>query len=401
MTPFLLLRILWVLRRSNTLCMHIALEARSLSLSSRGIRTYTQHLVEHLLSLRSDASFSILQASSLSEQFPGARCVHVPLYSELLVVPWLLWQVPAALRTLKPDLVHFTKADVPRSLGIPTVVTVYDVIPLLFPASQTVLRRWYWPGALRRAVRNSDQVITISEASKRDIVRHLSVSPDQVTVTPLAIDHAVFRPVTDPVHLSEVRRRWELPERYILFVGTRDPRKNCALLVRAFAALAEHVPHHLVIAGRQLSRSDAVVDTARRGRVSDRVHVLGAVSSADLPALYSGADLFVWPSAYEGWGFPPQEAMACGTPVIVSDGGSLPEVVGTAGEIVSFAEEGFAARMTDRHFERQLSERMGSILHDESRRIQMREQGLARVQQFTWDAVARQTMGVYQRVLAG
>ncbi|MDZ4225825.1 MAG: glycosyltransferase family 1 protein, partial [Candidatus Andersenbacteria bacterium] len=301
---------------------------------------------------------------------------------------WLNHQVPRILDKIKPDVVHFTKAAVPSRKILPTVVTIYDVIPLLYPQGQKLSRRWYWRRALKQAAQFSDRIITISNVSKRDLVEQLDVSADKVTVTPLAVDTDFFKPVD--------RRGVVKP--YILFVGTLEPRKNVPMLVRAFSRIAGEVPHDLIIAGRPEKDIAAVKREIDRSKAVDRIKLIGRVSGNDLPALYSDADLFVWPSIYEGWGFPPQEAMACGTPVIVSDGGSLPEVVGEVGEVVSFAEMEVSRRTGDVDFEERLAKSVLDLLNNKEKRKNMSEQGLLQARENTWQQVVEMTMSVYKQL---
>lgn len=380
--------------------MRIALEARALSLSSRGARTYAFELIRHVLRQRRDDEVSVILASrNAVGTFSYAHEIVVPLRSALFLSWWLRIQVPRSLAHLKPDIVHYTKADVPPRKTFPTVVTIYDIIPFLFPVSQSVLRRIYWPAALERAVRVSDHIFTISQASKHDIVERFSIPSDKITVTPLAVDRGHFHPITDEICRTDIKKRYRLPHSYILFLGVRDRRKNVPSLIRAYTAIAAHVPHDLIVAGQPARVPDASLSIATALGLKNRVHFVKDVSYHDLPALYSCADLFVFPSIYEGWGFPPQEAMACGVPVIVSNGGALPEVVGEAGEVVSFSTNDLEARTHDQKFEQQLAACMAAVLHDKERQRHMRERGLVRVQQFSWDDVAAKTMEIYRHVI--
>lgn len=370
--------------------MHIAIEARALSTTGGGVRTYTYELIRHLLPL-SDGDLYTLMYDSAKPMgtFPQAHEQVLSVYHEAFMPLWLQQRVPAYLKKLQPVLAHFTKADVPRRKVLPTVVTIYDSIPLLFPESQSLTRRLYWPRALQRAARYSDHIITISQASKRDIVNHFQVSPEKITVTPLAVDTQRFKPLPNQT----------ITQPYILFVGTRDNRKNVAALVRAFAQIADQIPHQLWITGGHALKQDRAVEVAHAFRLENRVRFLDFVKDAELPALYAHAALFVYPSVYEGWGFPPQEAMASGTPVIVSDGGALPEVVGDAGEIVSFTVSNLADRTRDHDFEKKLAQTMLVVLMNPGKQTHMRQAGLNRVRDFTWQRVAEITRRVYSEVV--
>lgn len=350
--------------------MRVALETRVLAARGGGVRRYVERLWEEL-SLRPDIELSELQ-----------------LQNPLFLTPWLQWSVPRQLQKLQPNVVHFTKADVPRKKVAPTVVTIYDVIPLLFPEGQKTLQRWYWPGALKRAAMFSDAILTISEASKLDIVQRLQVAPEKVTVTPLAAEGVRYPRMKVPDTLTP----------YILFVGTLEPRKNVPLLIRAFSRIAKDVPHKLVIAGRRDNDYAAVLAARKASGLEGRIEIRDFVSQEELGALYAGADLFVWPSVYEGWGLPPLEALASAVPTIVSDGGSLPEVVGEAGVIVPFTEIDIWKRRADLAFEEKLAEAMRGILADPTKQAELREAGPKQAAQFTWRSVAEKTLEVYKRV---
>lgn len=364
----------------------VGVEARALGAKGGGVRRYVEELLRGLKRC-TDLDVEVITVNNW------------PLKNGLLLSRWLNKKVPQELKRLGVDVAHYTKADVPKNKRGPTVVTIYDVIPLLYPQGQKWTRRWYWPKALVRSAEKSDKIITISESSKRDIVRLLAVTADKVAVTPLAADTNFFKPQPEETN-NKIRRKYGLKKPYILFVGTIEPRKNVPLLIRAFSLAAAMRPEELVIAGRPDAGWASAQTAARQSGAAERIKFITNVGTEDLPALYSGAELFVWPSVYEGWGFPPQEALACGVPVIVSDGGSLPEVVGKAGEIVRFTTENIRERTEDEHFERVLGERMAAVLGNGEEKKLMAMKGPAQARQFSWDEVTRKTVEVYKQVLA-
>lgn len=382
--------------------MKVTIEVRALSARGGGVKTYVWQLIRHLL-LKYQADFDlslIYDRRTTRGLFPQTQEIVVPLPHELALPWWLERRLPTQLRKLKPDLVHYTKAAVPSITTGRSIVTIYDVIPLLLPSSQAWSRRWYWPTALRQAATRSDHIITISEASKRDIVRLLGSPPDKITVTPLAIDHDHFKPVDDEAVLKTTRQKYQLSDHYLLFIGTIEPRKNIPLLGRMFRRIMAHIPHQLVIAGKKgLKHGPVLRQLEAFGLPSNRLRLLNFVPYADLPALYSGADAFIWPSVYEGWGLPPQEAMACGTPVIVSDGGALPEVVGSVGKIIPFTTADLDERQHDEGFEWRLAEMTTEVLGwSEPERQQYRQAASRHVRQFSWSRVADTTADVYHKV---
>lgn len=378
--------------------MNIAIEARALSAKSYGVRRYVYELVRHLLALNQEDSYSLIYSNrSALSSFLNAQEIVVPLAHEVFLQRWLSSRVPQALKALSIDVVHFTKADVPKYHEYPTVVTVYDMIPIILPKTQSFLGRRYWPHALRRAATLSDHIITISNASKDDVITAFRLDESKISVIPLAIDHLHFKPASEKETIA-LKNNLGLPSQYILFVGRRDPRKNVTSLIEAYSMIEKDTPHDLVIAGARANVPDGAESLAAKLGVIHRVHFLNDVSHEDLPVLYSGAALFVWPSIIEGWGFPPQEAMACGTPVIVSNADPLREVVGAAGEVVSYTADDLALRADDMDFVERLASTMKEILGNRERQKQMRLLGFEHVKNFTWQDVALKTRDVYTRV---
>lgn len=368
--------------------MNIVIEARALS-ARGGVSTYVRELILSLLASYPDDKMNLLYGKkSLVGQFPHAEETVIPLRSEVLLPYWLSHAVARDINSGKASVAHFTKAALPKKLNIATVVTIYDIIPLLLPESQSPLRRLYWPSVLEYAAKHSNHILTISEQSKKDIMGRFGIADSKITVTPLAVDLEHFAPQEKSVSAKP----------YILFVGTKDRRKNIASLIRAFGIIADKIPHRLLIVGKKAHKEDNSKQTVVSCKLQDRVEFREDVSYEELPALYSQADIFVWPSVYEGWGFPPQEAMACGTPVIVSDGGPLPEVVGDAGIIVPFSKNKLTERMDDETFIENLAHEMFALISDEQKKSELIVKGLERVQQFSWKNVAQKTHEAYMRV---
>jgi len=253
---------------------------------------------------------------------------------------------------------------------------------MLFPQNLPPVARFYWACWLPWTLRFADAIIADSEATRRDIVRLTNVDPGHITVTPLGVDKS-FRPVDLDLQRS-MCTRYKLPEQYILYVGTFEPRKGIDTLIQAFALLARRFPeHHLVLAGKKGWYWDSILQMIVSNGLEQRVHITGYVASEDLPSLYSAAHAFAFPSRYEGFGLPILEAMACGTPVICSNSSSLPEVCGDAGiQVPPDAPD-------------QLAAALASVLADANLAQSLREKGLARAIQFTWQKTAEATLRVY------
>ncbi len=259
------------------------------------------------------------------------------------------------------------------------------------------LRNAYVRWMSRYAAVVSDAVITISENSCREIVRYGKVSPEKIHVARPGVAPELRR-ISEAAVLRRVRERYRLPERFVLYLGTLEPGKNLPRLVRAYTQLRRHyteLPHHLVLAGAHGWGVSEIEKEIQRSSAAAGMHLIGFVDERDLPALYSLADLFVYPSLYEGFGMPPLEAMACGTPVIVSNVSALPEVVGSqwAGPIQS---AGVLVPPTDTAA---LTNAMARVLTDDDVRARLRAGGLERAKLFRWDDSARVVQGVLTQLL--
>ncbi len=287
------------------------------------------------------------------------------------------------------DLLHSPDFIPPSRTRFPSVITMHDLAFLLYPRFLTRDSARYY-GQVDLAARQADHIIAVSESTKRDTVRLLGVPESKITVIHEAA-HPLFTPVTNEEALERTRTRYQLPPDFILFVSTIEPRKNLPTLLRAFRRLRDHYksPAMLAIAGNRGWLAEEVDHVLDELKLSDAVRLLGGVPNEELVYLYNAAKLFVLPSFYEGFGLPPLEAMACGTPVIVSKVSSLPEVVGDAGILVEPEDiEG-------------LTVAMWRALTDDNLRREMRAKGLKRAATFSWQRTARETLAVYQKVAQG
>jgi len=283
------------------------------------------------------------------------------------------------------DLVHHPRHLVPPGIGrgTPSVVTVHDVLPLSHPEYFSTLIRVRYRPLARAAVRAADLVLTGSRHSAGQLTELLDVDPGCVVVTPYGVEGR-FRPVgRDAGWLAE---RFGVRSRYVLCVGTLEPRKNLVGALRAFGRLAGSVEDCvLVVAGGRGWRNEEF--ERELARESGRVVLTGFVSDEELVRLYSGAELFLFPSLAEGFGFPVLEAMACGAPVVSSDRTSLPELVGDAGVLVDPGDEAAVAAACER------------VLGDEAFAAGLRERGLERAARYSWDTCAAATVAAYRATL--
>ncbi len=378
--------------------MRIGLDGKILTLRAGGTGRYAINLTRAMLAEaaahRPDLEFVVLTGPQTSrevmEEFRG-RCEERFLGAKSSVIRSLTL-VPAALRRLGVDVFHGMD-----HVGIPLVgrscryvVTVHDVIPLILPETFTPRHRLVVRMALARVRRKADRVIVPSHAVKRDVVRRVGLPEDRVVVTHEGCE-ARFRPVRSGTGLRDVAARYGLPPRYVLAVGTLEPRKNLTTLLEAFARLRRDgevdADLRLVLAGARGWLEEPIFATVRSLGLEDAVRFTGFVDDDDLPAVYSGAALFAFPSLYEGFGLPLLEAMACGVPVVTSNISSLPEVAGDAAVLV------------DPRDEQGLAAAIARLLRDEALRGRLREAGIARARQFSWEATARRTLDAYAAVV--
>lgn len=357
-----------------------------------GIGRYTVELARALAGLTEGPETVLLTAGgpgSLAEE-NGLSVVPLPA-SRLL--PGLLTFgsgfIPSAVRRQSLDVVHDPTGVTPFLFGAGgagRVVTIHDVFAWSCPGTSSLLETLIYRCWLPHVLPDTDLVITDSKASKADIVRFLGIPRTKIRVIYAGVSEA-YRPQSEAA-VEFVRSKYGLPSRYILFVGSVEKRKNLAGLLQAYARLKSinHIPP-LVVVGVAGRKGTAATKALNELGLEEEVNFAGYVLDADLPALYSGAELLVFPSLYEGFGLPPLEAMACGTPVLCSDASSLPEVVGDA------------AMKVDPYDVEGLAEAMKRVLADANLREELRARGLERARQFTWERTARETVAVYRELL--
>ena len=312
--------------------------------------------------------------------FTERQCVilwqrlRLPLYAEWFTGPAALFH--------SPDFV------LPPLRRVPGIVTIHDLSFMVYPQHAVPGLEYYLRSAVPRSVRRARLVLADSENTRQDLLRFWDTPPEKVHVLyPGLSPH--FQPVRDPATLQNVRDRYRLPERFILSVSRLEPRKNFPGLIRAFTRFKERTgfPHHLVIAGSKGWLYEPIFEAAARSPYRDAIHFLGFVPDADLPALYSLADVFAYPSFYEGFGFPPLEAMACGTPVIAADNSSLPEVVGEAGVLLPAEDEAGWA------------EALAQLIADRAARERLVAAGFQQAARFTWQRTAERLVALYRLVM--
>ncbi len=370
--------------------MNIALDARLVYYRRySGIGQYIVHLAEQLPGLDRDNSYTVIHSRKDNPRnvphHPAAQlqAAWTPSHHRLEQMTF-----PLDLLRRKIDLLHSPDFIPPWRGSFKRVITVHDLNFLYYPRFLTAQSRRYYNDQIERAVQIADHILADSRATRVDLIKRLNVPEEKITVVWLAPDVEVYRPLS-AAEITAARDRLRLPDRFILFAGTLEPRKNVAGLLRAYRLLLDHDPRSpdLILAGSRgwlFDETRALIDELR---LSDRVHWIDSPPDRDLAALYSAASVFVLPSQYEGFGLTVLEAMACGAPCIISDRGSLPEVAGGAALEIDPDDVG------------ELAESIAGVLHDRHVQQQLRSKGLERATEFSWERCARETLAVYRRVL--
>ncbi|MDH7486509.1 MAG: glycosyltransferase family 1 protein [Anaerolineae bacterium] len=383
--------------------MRVGVDGRYIQDHFPGIGRYTYSLINALASLATDDTLVVLYNPALPNsrydltaltRYPNVELVRldVPTFSLAEQL-----RLPSVISRLSCDVFHSPYYVKPYRLPVLSILTLYDVIPTRYPAyyprRTRLLIRWLH----RLALRTAAHCIAISETTRADFVRYYGLAPQRITAIPLAADEH-FRPA-EPAAIAAVRGRYSLPPHYVLYLGSNKPHKNLPRLIDAFSRITHHasqITHHasrftLVIAGAWDPRYPEPRQRAEVSGLESVVRFLGPVPEGDLPALYSGAIAFVFPSLYEGFGLPVLEAMSCGVPVACSNTSSLPEIVGQAALTFDPADvEDMAAALS-------------RLLSDAGLRAELRQRGLEWAQRFSWAETARRTLEVYHGlcVLAG
>jgi glycosyltransferase involved in cell wall biosynthesis len=299
-------------------------------------------------------------------------------------------RMAATARALRPDVWHSLYYIMPFfQLPRPIVLTLYDLIPLVLTHYWSARSRLIYRLAHRLALRRADRIITLSASAKSDLIRLFGVQPDRISALPAAVDDR-FTPAT-PEAIAAIRHKYDLSMPYTLYVGINKPPKNLVSLIEAYARLAQESPslyYQSVIAGAWDERYPEAKQRAAELGLTRHVRFLGPIPDDDLPTLYSGADLFVTASLYEGFGLPVLEAMACGTPVACSNTSSLPEVVGDAALLFDPLDV-VAIASVIRH-----------AMDDPNLRIDLKQRGQQRANEFSWPRVAQQTLEVYRSAIS-
>jgi glycosyltransferase involved in cell wall biosynthesis len=376
--------------------MHVAINAHLLAhtrtFRRAGVSNYVEALLHGLGTIDRQNRYTVYTTRGLEARALGlppnfrVRSSRLPTINPRVRIPWEQLLAPALLRLERADVYHGVLNVMPLASPAPCVVTIHDLSPFLFPQTFRRVNRTYTRWAIRVACRRAARILAVSEFTKQEIVRWMRVPPERVVVTYDAADNRFAPPSAE--ELAIFRRQKGLPERFVLFLGTLEPRKNLPLLLDAYAMIARSIDAPLLIAGSQGWLYEPILAKAEQLGLGDRLRFVGYVDQADQHLWYAAATVFAFPSLYEGFGMPPLEAMATGTPVVVSSSSSLPEVVGDAGLIVSPSDP------------EELADALHRVITDETLRAELRTRGLAQARRFSWRDTAERTLEVYRQAVA-
>lgn len=353
-----------------------------------GIFTYTKQLITALLKLDRKNQYTLIHYRKVGEDlYRKTNELIVPLYE----IPF--WReirkaivLPLLISRERLDIIHEPRAFNPYLFSSHTkkILTIHDLSTFVYPSMHTKSNVLRMNCSVSASLRKADRIIAVSKHSKREVLRLFHIDEERIEVIYEGVD-ARFKPIKK---CEGIKKKYGIVGRFILFLGTLEPRKNVNGLIKSFYKLKKMgIEHKLVVAGPEGWKCRDLKETIKQVGLLKEVILPGYVHDDDLPALYSASDLFVYPSLYEGFGLPPLEAMACGTPVVTSNTSSLPEVVGDA------------AIMVDPNDLNSLADAMYKLLTDEDLAQDMVKKGLRQARFFSWNEAARKTLKVYEDVM--
>jgi glycosyltransferase involved in cell wall biosynthesis len=368
--------------------MRIGVDVRIFYHRMAGIGWYTVRLLTALSRIDQENEYVLLQ-----HRRQTGLLVNAPRFSRATIFApahhrFEQWPLSIETKRLNLDLIHCPDFIPPLHNKIPAVITIHDLAFLLYPQFVTAASARYY-GQVEEAVKRASRIIAVSQSTRHDIIQLLGAPDNKIDVIYEAAD-PMFRPIDEDAARDILQQSGlEAPDRYILAVGTIEPRKNLKTLILAYALLRERYNHSLplLLAGAPGWLAEDVYQLVATLGLEEHVRFLGKTPNRQLLALYNRAAVLAHPARYEGFGLPPLEAMACATPIVCSDAGSLPEVVGDAALLVQPEDvEAWAAALHQ-------------ILSDEALQAEMSLRGVERAKQFSWEKAARETLETYRKAV--
>jgi glycosyltransferase involved in cell wall biosynthesis len=378
--------------------MHIVIDAVPLNEKPwAGISNYIFNLLKSLAEFDEKNEYTVYclryRLKELGIENDNLKCKEIPdLFEDSPYWrSWLSWYytgISVQLLMDRPAVFLSTYLALPWYCPCPKIIVVHDLIPLIFRQSYSARYRFFFKILLSDAVKRADRIVSVSNSTKSDLTKHLKADPDKISVVYEGYDDHAFKPANDPDQIKNMKRKYKITGNYIFNIGTLEPRKNITTLIEAYANLIKdgNVNHKLVITGEKGVLYDDIFKKVDKLGLGREVVFTGRAPQEDLPLLLNGADVFVYPSLYEGFGLPPLEAMACGTPVITSNVSSLPEVVGDAGILV------------DPFNVDEIAKALYQVVSNNELQQKMRQKGLERAKMFLWKNVTNVMVKLFEDV---
>jgi len=367
--------------------MKIGVDARILERPMTGVGRYLSNLLKHLPEIDSENEYILLSYRPLQVSIKGIKNIGTLSVApkgilQKLVSPfWLNCILPSVLKREKIDIFFSPNNILPiRKTNTKNIVTIHDVFQLIDPKFHSPIYRSYVSFVMNQSIKSADLVLTISESSKRDIVRLLHVPEEKVVVTYLAADERFMPRMISPIDHAHYSKKYNFPEKFILYVGVIEKRKNIDGIIRIADELRNKTDVSIVLVGRPGYGGNELIEEIKKRK---NMHYIGFADDDDLPYLYNLAEIFLFPSHYEGFGLPPLEAMQSGVPVVASNTSSLPEVIGDAGILLDPKESKLFAKA------------IISIINDENKRQLMINRGVLQAKKFDY----RKTVEITARAI--
>lgn len=375
--------------------MNIAIDLTPIPSQKTGVGTYAVNLIRALGEFDNKNQYWIFVKSFHSQDFdPKRENFHIVACSNILQngslrVLWEQFILPIHLFRKKIKVLHSIHYTIPLFAPCRRVVTFHDMTFFLFPEKHIFIKRIFFRLIIPFSARKADRLIAISKNTKKDIVKILGIATDKIDVVYLTVDN-IFRPIENSSAVFQIKKKYRIQNNFILYVGTLEPRKNIVSLIKAYHKLVSQnrIKHQLVLAGKKGWGYQEIFKIVQDFNLSEKIIFTGYIPEEELVFLYNAADLFVYPSLYEGFGIPPLEALACGTPTIASNISSLPEVVDDAAILVNpYNVEG-------------LSQAIYKLLIDEKLRHILKGKGLKKAKEFSEERLAKETIRAYKKATA-
>jgi len=366
--------------------MRVGIDATSLCRKHTGIEYYTLNLLKNILRIDNKTEYIIFFRKDIHpalKQFESKTkflicSINNQIFCEQIWLPYIIWKE-------KIDLMHFP-AFPPGLLNFKKhIITIHDATIWKYPKTLSWKGKFYMKPLITLATKRALKILTVSNNSKKDIVKYSKLLPDKVENTGEAIME-IFEPITNKIKLEEIKKKYSLNSKFILSVCSLEPRKNLVNLLMAYRSLKKINPkiqHKLVLVGRKAWGKNLISNKIKELKLENDIIMTGYVSEEDLVCLYNLATIFVFPSIYEGFGLPPLEAMACGTPVVSSSTSSLPEILGNA------------ALMINPYDDKEIANGINILIHNIKLRKKLSGLGRKRVKKFSWENVAKKIINIY------